>query len=124
MNDEETSAFDALKTRIESASAAIDREAALIAEEAQMAMTRAELMTELRSAQAERDMLRLGVTACLAPGSLELDKLGTWREGEWKVRAWTVGLRVNNLTGKAYETAYGFNQPGREAFLTLRWAQR
>ena len=39
MNDEETSAFDALKTRIESASAAIDREAALIAEEAQMAMT-------------------------------------------------------------------------------------
>ena len=39
MNDEETSAFDALKTRIEAASAAIDRESALIAEEAQMAMT-------------------------------------------------------------------------------------
>jgi len=38
MSDEEVSAFDALKARIESASAAIDREASLIAEEAQMAM--------------------------------------------------------------------------------------
>ncbi len=24
------------------------------------------------------------------------------------------GLRFNNLAGKVYETAYGFNQPGRE----------
>ena len=39
MNDEENSAFDALKSRIEAASAAIDRESALIAEEARMAMT-------------------------------------------------------------------------------------
>ncbi len=38
MSDEEVSAFDALKARIESASAAIDREASLIAEEAQMAI--------------------------------------------------------------------------------------
>ena len=38
MSDEEVSAFDALKARIESASGAIDREASLIAEEAQMAM--------------------------------------------------------------------------------------
>ena len=36
MNDEEVAAFDALKARIEATSAAIDREAALIAEEAQM----------------------------------------------------------------------------------------
>ena len=34
MNDEETTAFDALKVRIDAASAAIDRESALIAEEA------------------------------------------------------------------------------------------
>ncbi|WP_341686710.1 SPASM domain-containing protein [Limnohabitans sp.] len=38
MNEEEVSAFEALKARIEAASAAIDREAALIAEEAHMAM--------------------------------------------------------------------------------------
>jgi len=36
MNEEEISAFEALKARIEATSAAIDREAALIAEEAQM----------------------------------------------------------------------------------------
>ena len=39
MNDEEVTAFDALKARIDAASSSIDREAALIAEEAQMAMT-------------------------------------------------------------------------------------
>jgi len=38
MSEEETTAFDSLKGRIDAASAAIDREAALIAEEAQMAM--------------------------------------------------------------------------------------
>ena len=37
LNDEEATAFDSLKTRIEAASNAIDREASLIAEEAQMA---------------------------------------------------------------------------------------
>jgi vitamin B12 transporter len=31
-------------------------------------------------------------------------------------------VRVNNLADKAYETAYGFNQPGREMFVTLRWS--
>ena len=36
MNEEEVSAFEALKARIEATSAAINREAALIAEEAQM----------------------------------------------------------------------------------------
>jgi HK97 family phage major capsid protein len=39
MNEEEVSAFEALKSRIEATSAAIDREAALIAEEAQMGHT-------------------------------------------------------------------------------------
>jgi HK97 family phage major capsid protein len=39
MNDEELAAFEALKAKIEATSAAIDREAALIAEEAQMAHT-------------------------------------------------------------------------------------
>jgi len=39
MSEDETTAFDTLKGRIDAASAAIDREAALIAEEAQMAMS-------------------------------------------------------------------------------------
>ena len=39
MNEEEVSAFEALKSKIEATSAAIDREAALIAEEAHMMHT-------------------------------------------------------------------------------------
>ena len=39
MNDDETAAFDAMKHRIDATSSAIDRESALIAEEAQMAIT-------------------------------------------------------------------------------------
>ena len=34
---------------------------------------------------------------------------------------WKVQLKVNNLTNKLYETALGFNQPGRGVFVTLRW---
>ncbi len=30
-------------------------------------------------------------------------------------------LKLNNVTDKVYETAYGYNQPGRGAYLTLRW---
>lgn len=37
---------------------------------------------------------------------------------------WTAGLRLNNLADKAWETALGFDQPGREVFVTLRWAPR
>jgi vitamin B12 transporter len=37
---------------------------------------------------------------------------------------WTVGARVNNVADRAYETAYGFNQPGRQGFLTLRYSTR
>ena len=39
-------------------------------------------------------------------------------------KAWTVGVRLNNLTEKSYQTAYGYNQPGREGYLTLRWQPR
>jgi vitamin B12 transporter len=31
---------------------------------------------------------------------------------------------LNNVAGKVYETAYGFNQPRREVYLTLRYAPR
>jgi vitamin B12 transporter len=35
---------------------------------------------------------------------------------------WSLALRLNNLGDKFYETAYGYNQPGRAAYLTLNWA--
>lgn len=33
-------------------------------------------------------------------------------------------VRLNNATGRDYETAYGYNQPGREVFMTLRYEGR
>ncbi len=42
---------------------------------------------------------------------------------DWRVaREWTMGMRLNNLAGKTYETVYGYNQPGREAYVTLRYS--
>ena len=35
---------------------------------------------------------------------------------EWKIQA-----KLNNLTNKQYETAFGFNQPGRAGYLTLNY---
>ncbi len=32
--------------------------------------------------------------------------------------------RVDNLTNKAYQTVYGYNQPGRGVFVGLRWASK
>jgi vitamin B12 transporter len=37
---------------------------------------------------------------------------------------WTIGLLLNNALGQRYETTYGYNQPGREWLMTLRWAAR
>lgn len=37
---------------------------------------------------------------------------------------WSLGLRLNNALDQHYETLTGYNQPGREAFVTLRWAMR
>lgn len=34
---------------------------------------------------------------------------------------WSVQARLNNLADKQYETAKGFNQPGRAVFVTLRY---
>jgi len=36
-------------------------------------------------------------------------------------RDWSVQAKVNNLTDRVYETAYGYNQAGRAAYVTLRW---
>lgn len=44
---------------------------------------------------------------------------------DWRVaRDWTLGVRVNNALGRDYETAYGYAQPGRELYATLRWNGR
>ena len=37
---------------------------------------------------------------------------------------WTLGARINNLADRVYETAYGYNQPGRQGFLTVRYQPR
>jgi vitamin B12 transporter len=34
---------------------------------------------------------------------------------------WSVGLNLNNLANKTYETAYGYNQAGRQVFVTLNY---
>ena len=36
-------------------------------------------------------------------------------------RDWSMGLNLNNLSNKTYETAYGYNQAGRQVFLTLNY---
>ena len=32
---------------------------------------------------------------------------------------WKVQTKLNNLTNRQYETAYGYNQPGRAVYVTL-----
>jgi vitamin B12 transporter len=41
---------------------------------------------------------------------------------DWQfARDWSVQARIVNLTDKQYETATGYDQSGRGAYLTLRW---
>lgn len=37
---------------------------------------------------------------------------------------WAVQVRVANLSNKTYETAYGYNQPGRAGYITLKWTPK
>ncbi len=62
MSDEEVVAFDALRTRIDAASAAIDREAALIADEARISVSSAigPIVTDNREADPKRGFCSLG----------------------------------------------------------------
>jgi vitamin B12 transporter len=54
------------------------------------------------------------------PGYATLDL-----HAEWSLTPdWTLGARLNNAANKAYETAFGYNQPGREAYLSVRYAPR
>ena len=44
---------------------------------------------------------------------------------QWQFeRDWALGARLNNVADRAYETALGYNQPGRELYVTLRYSPR
>lgn len=44
---------------------------------------------------------------------------------EWAFnRDFKLGLKLNNVANKTYETVLGYNQPGREGFVSLRYAFR
>lgn len=44
---------------------------------------------------------------------------------QWQFqRDWSLGARLNNVFDRQYETAWGYNQPGRELHLTLRYSPR
>jgi len=41
---------------------------------------------------------------------------------DWRfARGWNVQAKLNNLANRQYETASGYNQPGRSFYVTLRW---
>lgn len=41
---------------------------------------------------------------------------------DWQFASeWSVQAKVNNLGDRSYETALGYNQPGRAFYVTLRW---
>ena len=39
-------------------------------------------------------------------------------------RDWNVQAKLNNVGDRAYETALGYNQPGRQFFVTLRYTPK
>ncbi len=44
---------------------------------------------------------------------------------EWRFQPdWSLGASLNNVGDKRYETVYGYNQPGRELYVTLRYAPK
>lgn len=44
---------------------------------------------------------------------------------QWQFeRDWALSARLNNVANTAYETALGYNQPGRELYVTLRYVPR
>lgn len=44
---------------------------------------------------------------------------------QWQFeRDWALGARLNNAGDRRYETALGYNQPGRELYVTLRYSPR
>ncbi|MFN0184840.1 MAG: TonB-dependent receptor domain-containing protein [Aquabacterium sp.] len=71
-------------------------------------------------------MLHSGPRFENASNTIELPGYTVWDlRADWALAPdWTLGLKLHNLAGRRYETTLGYNQPGREAYLTLRWAPR
>ncbi|HSN32914.1 MAG TPA: TonB-dependent receptor [Ideonella sp.] len=67
-----------------------------------------------------------GYDANFAPTYVTLGAYATLDlRADWRLaRAWSLGVRLNNVTGKVYETAYGYNQPRREGYVVLSWRPR
>lgn len=94
---------------------------------------RAERTASLGADWAASDAWRLGATLQHAGARFD-DAANTARLGsyttldlsaQWQLaRDWALQAQLRNLGGAAYETVRGYNQPGRGAFLTLRWAPR
>ncbi len=89
----------------------------------------------MAKAQADWTGGRLSLGATLAAYSQRFDDpANTLRLGghatldvraDWALTPdWTLGARINNLADRVYETAYGYNQPGRQGFLTVRYQPR
>ena len=76
---------------------------------------------------------RLGATVAAFSGRFD-DAANTTRlagyatldlRADWALaRDLTLGLRLNNVGGEVYETVLGYNQPGRQAVASLRYALR
>lgn len=52
------------------------------------------------------------------PGFATLDLRADWSVAP----QWTLGVRVNNAADRNYQTVLGYNQPGREGFVMLRYS--
>ncbi len=52
------------------------------------------------------------------PAYTLVDLRADWELGS----AWKLGVKLNNVGDRSYSTALGYNQPGREWFLTLRYS--
>ena len=56
----------------------------------------------------------------LLPAYATLNLFGEWRFA----RDFDLQIKLNNASNQHYETVYGFSQPGRTTYLTLRWHSR
>jgi vitamin B12 transporter len=54
------------------------------------------------------------------PGYATLDLRAAWQ----LARDWRLSATLNNAFDRRYETVAGYNQPGREAYVWLRWQPR
>lgn len=72
---------------------------------------------------------RLRVDAGSRPDTANKQRLAGYAtvdlHAQWQYAPdWAVGARLNNVANRPYETALGYNQPGRELYVTLRYTPR